>query len=108
MTFHNIFDLMSENKKNNNIYVLWTRVTGGQKEDFHLTELAALKLQILTLTKFQIQNFFCSSYRTPLGKLETQHNFLLGSALDLPEMKKVPKRVIFASNFQGVSTTQFF
>ena len=35
MTFHNIFDLMSENNNNNknknNIYVLWTRVARGQK-----------------------------------------------------------------------------
>ena len=34
MTFHNIFDLMSENNNNNNnIYVIWTRLARGQKFD---------------------------------------------------------------------------
>ena len=37
---------------------------------------------------------------------EKQLNFLLGSALDLSEMKKGWKRVIFALNFQGVVNFQ--
>ena len=36
----------------------------------------------------------------PRDMPEKQHNFWLGSAFDLPEMKIGPKRVILGSNFQ--------